>query len=159
MANPPQLEFRRLNHGWNAEPNAPSPKVDASANEVSLRFEFNHMQFPRFEPEGFGVLTFPGCTRWRLGSTNDEGWYRGQCRYSGLAPAWGEFYEIVGDDPARDLPIDWRVLEADRPDARHFLFYLRDETFECMARDWLLSSQVASTPDGALNPHPSSTPR
>ena len=60
----------------------------------------------------------------------------GQCRYAGKAPAWGEFYEILGDDPARDSPDDWRVVGPDRPTLRHFLFYLRDETFECMANDW-----------------------
>ncbi|MBU3972721.1 MAG: hypothetical protein KKE42_02845, partial [Alphaproteobacteria bacterium] len=82
------------------------------------------------------VLTFAGCTRWRLGLTNDHGWFGGQCRYSGIAPAWGEFYEIVDDDPVRDAPDDWRVEGSDKPSGRHFLFYLRDETFECMADDW-----------------------
>jgi hypothetical protein len=33
-------------------------------------------------------LTFTGARQWRLGPTNDEGWYRGQCRYVGIAPKW-----------------------------------------------------------------------
>ncbi len=68
--------------------------------------------------------------------TNDEGWYRGQCRYTGIAPAWGEFYDVRCKDPLRDLPDDWHRLADDTDQARHFLFYLRDETFECLAMDW-----------------------
>jgi hypothetical protein len=29
-----------------------------------------------------------------LGRTNDEGWYLGQCRFSKVAPTWGEFYHV-----------------------------------------------------------------
>lgn len=71
-----------------------------------------------------------------MGDTNDEGWYRGQCRYSRIAPAWGEFYEIEGPDPLRDVPSDWHMLSPIVERTRHFLFYFRDETFECLAADW-----------------------
>jgi hypothetical protein len=57
--------------------------------------------------------------RYRLGNTNDEGWYRGQCRFSKLAPAWGEFYEVEGDPLMDKAPDDWVQLSAprkDRPD-------------------------------------------
>ncbi len=75
-----------------------------------------------------GRLRFGGCARWRLGPTNDHGWYAGQCRYSCLAPAWGEFYEIKGADDLRLHPSDWHIPP--------MLFYLRDHTFECLAEDW-----------------------
>ena len=35
-------------------------------------------------------------------------------------------------------PNDWHIVGDARPLARHFLFYLRDETFECEADDWVL---------------------
>jgi hypothetical protein len=34
-------------------------------------------------------------------------------------------------------PSDWKVLRNGPPASRHFLFYFRDETFECMAADWV----------------------
>ena len=46
-----------------------------------------------------GELTFRNSARWRMGPTNDEGWYRGDCRYSRDAPGWGQFYLVSGDDP------------------------------------------------------------
>ena len=100
---------------------------------VVLRFRLNPWAFKAHQLQ-VGTLSFPNCRAWRLGPTNDEGWYMGQCRYSHLAPAWGEFYEIVGEDDLRDAPDDWSRMAG--TGNRHFLFYFRDETFECIASDW-----------------------
>ena len=74
--------FRKLNEGWNAEPNAPDPEVTVCGDDVLLSFVLNPFQFPQFAEEQRGLLRFNGCQRYRLGPTNDEGWYRGQCRTS-----------------------------------------------------------------------------
>jgi hypothetical protein len=127
---PTSPSFTQLNHGWNAEPNAPEPRVEQRGNDLLLHFLVNSFAFPRFKEHDRGILRFVGCTRYRLGPTNDEGWYRGQCRYGKFAPRWGEFYEISGDDAPRDQPDDWRIVGTRTDPARHFLFYLRDQTFE-----------------------------
>ncbi len=62
-----------------------------------LTFYLNPYVFPRFKLGDCGELTFPGCWRYRLGETNDEGWWRKQCRFSSIAPEWGEFNEVTGD--------------------------------------------------------------
>jgi hypothetical protein len=129
------LTFAQLNHGWNAEPNSPVPIVECDGTTVRLSFFLNPFQFEAGGEE-VAQLTFTGARHWRLGPTNDEGWRRGQCRYAGIAPAWGEFYEIVGDDPIRSAPLDWMRTITGGWDGRHFLFYLRDETFECIAHAW-----------------------
>jgi hypothetical protein len=131
-------QFRQLNDGWNAEPNAPDPMVQADGDEVVLAVLANPYQFPRFADHQRLRLRFKNARKYRLGPTNGEGWYRGQCRFSGDAPAWGEFYEVSGDLKLDRCPNDWHVLEITRPPGRHFLFYLRDETFECEADDWTL---------------------
>lgn len=125
--------FQQLNRGWNAEPNAPSPNVEVAGQDILLRFSLNPFQYPEFKEYDVGVLRFRGCSRYRLGETNDEGWYLGQCRYSKVAPAWGEFYEVIGPDEVADQPNDW-VKVANAPPGRHFLF----DTFECFAADWLI---------------------
>lgn len=129
--------FRKLNDGWNAEPNAPAETVAVDGDMVHLEFDMNPFQFKSFAPGDRGRLTFFGCSRYRLGSTNDEGWYRGQCRFSSMAPAWGEFYEIAGD-LFDERVRGWTVLQS-APESQHdrrFLFYLRDKTFECDAQNW-----------------------
>jgi hypothetical protein len=126
--------FLQLNLGWNAEPNAPDPQVEVLGQDIVLRFYVNPFQFEEFEEDDVGFLRFSNCVRFRLGSTNDEGWYGGQCRFSKIAPAWGEFYEIAGDDMSTIGPTDWHAVSTKSTGGlHHFLFYFRDNTFECVA--------------------------
>ncbi|OAP44270.1 hypothetical protein ATC00_19290 [Sinorhizobium americanum] len=135
MASP---TFVHLNLNWNAEPNAPDPEVCTSGSTIKLRFRLNSWK-PGDSHRNFGFLTFKGCRKWRLGPTNDEGWFLGQCRYSKQAPGWGEFYELKGDDPLRNAPDDWQVAPCPSDGERHYLFYLREETFESFANEWAFS--------------------
>jgi hypothetical protein len=131
--------FLRLNRDWNAEPNAPDPRVRVEGADVVLDFVANHQRYRQFAEEQRIRLRFRSATRYRLGPTNDEGWYGGQCRFSRIAPAWGEFYEVAGDLKLEWCPEGWVFLEEPTVEGRrHFLFYLRDETFECTAKDWVL---------------------
>ena len=128
--------FRQLNEGWNAEPNAPEPKVAVDGRDVVVSFLMNPFHFPQFSADDVGKLRFVSCQRYRLGSTNDEGWLRGQCRFSKIAPRWGEFYEVAGDLRLAECPDDWIDLSNSNEPTRHFLFYFRDGTFECDASGW-----------------------
>jgi len=126
--------FIKLNDDWNADPNAPVPFVVRSGDDVILEFHLNSFQFKRFQEGDRGRLVFRNCWRYRMGVTNDEGWYLGQCRFSNVAPAWGEFYEVRGDLRLESSPNDWIVVGPERHSRdKHFLFYLRDQTFECDA--------------------------
>jgi hypothetical protein len=125
--------FRKLNADWNAEPNAPDPRIHVEGSTLVLSFQMNYMLWARFSQDDVGVLRFHDCWRYRLGSTNDEGWYMGQCRFSKLAPEWGEFYEVTGDLRLRELRDKWTQLAPISDGAHHYLFYLKDETFECDA--------------------------
>ena len=143
--------FRHLNEGWNAEPNSPEPKVQIAGGEVLVTFLMNPFKFKEFTPEDIGRLRFSSCHRYRLGPTNDEGWYRGQCRFSKLAPQWGEFYEVAGDLRLSECPKDWVEIGPAADNSRHFLFYFRDQTFECDAVDWsfeLLKTDLGAAPNG-----------
>lgn len=127
------MNFIQLNDGWNAEPNAPHSRVIVRDSGLTLEFDVNAFIYEGFKEGERARLVFGDCSRFRFGPTNDEGWYLGQCRFSKLAPDWGEFYEVV-DDTLDDLMNDWRPLTGDG--SRHFLFYLRDATFECKATSW-----------------------
>jgi hypothetical protein len=130
--------FRQLNADWNADPNSPEPQVAVDGRDVVVSFGVNALVFPDFAAEDVGRLRFHSCSRYRLGSTNDEGWYRGQCRFSKTAPRWGEFYEVSGDLRLSECPADWVEVSTPSGSSRHFLFYFRDETYECDASDWSL---------------------
>ncbi len=138
----PSPTFLHLNENWNADPNAPNQKVTISGSTVRLTFFLNSWAYEAEEGEK-GCITLERCSLWRLGMTNDEGWYAGQCRYSKVAPDWGEFYELLGEDEHRLQPVDWQKLSPLKPEHRHFLFYLRDDTFECFAAEWRFERFIA----------------
>jgi hypothetical protein len=129
--------FARLSVDWNAEPNAPHPTVRVEGSTLRLAFAVNPFVFP-FEQGARAEITFADCWRYRLGSPNDEGWYAGQCRFGRTASTWGEFYELTGELHA-DRVADWKILRPEPRGSRHFLFYLRDDTFECDAADWRIA--------------------
>jgi hypothetical protein len=75
-----------INDGWNAEPNAPAPVITRSGDDVVLEFDLNPFRFKQFSEGERGRLIFRRCWRYRLGGTNDEGRYLGQCRFSKILP-------------------------------------------------------------------------
>ena len=130
-------KFTQLNHGWNAEPNAPHIDVDVDGTMLTLSFLANPWQFPEFVDGQIIRLRFADVWRYAIGDVNHEGWYRGQCRFSKLAPRWGEFYEVSGDLRLNQFDAEWHVVsELPSNNLRHFLFYFRDENFECDAGSW-----------------------
>jgi hypothetical protein len=130
--------FVQLNHGWNADPNSPAPEVTVVGRDVVVTFFVNAFQFPEFTEGTKATIRFKSCQRYRIGTTNDEGWYMGKCRFSKLAPRWGEFYQLAGDPDLLLAPNDWLVVQPETGSGttEHYLFYFRDETFECVARSW-----------------------
>ncbi|WP_270726053.1 hypothetical protein [Shimia sp. Alg240-R146] len=85
------------------------------------------------------TVCFKGCKRYRVTPVNDHGWYDGQCRFSGLAPSWGEFYEISGNTRDDMDPTPWITMAGSG--TRHFHFYLRDEALEVKAQDWSMETK------------------
>lgn len=130
---PEHLDFVQLNDDWNAEPNAPQPRGSWHNGVYELDF---YLAENLVEPlEAKGRVIFTACAAWRWEMTNDHGWYAGQGLYARQSPTWGEFYEVLGDDPE----ISDRSWEGDLEEGRakrHFVFYFRDNAFECFADDW-----------------------
>jgi hypothetical protein len=128
--------FRKLNDGWDAEPNVPEPHVWFNDVVSTLTFFLSPYSQTDVRQYDRGEISFPNCWRYRLGAPNNEGWYRGQCRFRCLAPDWGDFYE-VGGDLLDNGAKDWVLLKSTPSEpAHHYLFYFKDETFECDASDW-----------------------
>ena len=91
--------FIKINDRRNAEPNAPAPIITRTGDDVVLEFDLNPFQFKQFSEGDRGRLIFRRCWRYRLDGTNDE-------RFSKIAPAWGEFYEVLGDLKLESAPHD-----------------------------------------------------
>ncbi len=123
-----KYNFIKLNHGWNADPNVTITDIHVVEDKVILSFENAN--------EELVWLLFPQCWRYRLGGPNDEGWYKGQGRFSTNSHKWGEFYEVEGNLKETEVS-DWKQGPSRNIiDSRHYLFYMRDSAFECDASNW-----------------------
>jgi len=133
------MKHYKINKDWNAQPNVPLPKVKVFGNAVQLEFVLNHYLYKKFKQGQKGLLKFKDCYMYRLGAVNDHGFYLGQFRYGPDEMPWGEFYELTESDWKENFPQDRVVVDEtleDRKDLKHYLFFFRDETFECIAREF-----------------------
>ena len=131
-----RTRFYQLNHGWNADPNMPIPWADPDCDDLVLGFHLNSFIYETFELWDKGHIRFHSCPRYRFSDVNDEGWYRGQCRFSKIAPNWDEFYEVKGDFMEDEVHAVWNFQASSLGPQRNFIFYLGDSAFECSAHDW-----------------------
>jgi len=136
--------FYRLNQDWNAEPYTPNPEISIDGRDLLLRFTVSAAQYPEFQEGEIGLLRFVNCHCYRLGPPNDNDWYEGNCRFSRLAPEWGEFYLVVGDAALLKAPQDWQTLTSPSAVNRHYLFYFRDNTFEIIADACSIESSTSN---------------
>ncbi|KLN60456.1 hypothetical protein WH96_12065 [Kiloniella spongiae] len=129
-------EFVKLNQGWNAEPNTPIPQVKLIKSNLELHFFLNPYQFENYNEGDKGCIEFSNCSRFRFTDINDEAWYKGECRFSKLAPSWGEFYLVQRNFKEQENATPWQHHAQKDTTLDNFLFYFRDSTFECSAKSW-----------------------
>ena len=114
-------------------------RLEQSGDELVARMKPNPYIYRQYEKIPEITVRFKNCSDYRVTSVNDEGWYLGECRFSGLAPKWGEFYEVLGNTRDNINSTPW--IKMGGVGMRHFHFYLKDESLEIKAQDWVLKSE------------------
>ncbi len=132
------MRYIKLNKNWNAEPNTPEPSLSKTENDIKLTFALNPFIFPHIDENDKGALEFVNVYAYRLGPPNNEGYLQRQFRYKNDQLPWGEFYELIDSNWKIDFPEDEIILNdsVSKNKLRHFIFFLRDETFECLATNY-----------------------
>jgi hypothetical protein len=132
------MKYIKLNKNWNAQPNVPQPYVTKTDEGIDLTFFLNPLLFQHIDEDDKGTLKFLDVYAYRLGATGEEGYNRGEFRYKNAQLPWGEFYELLGSNWKNDFPDDKQIIneKANKSKLRHFIFFLKEETFECLAIDY-----------------------
>ena len=131
------MTFEQINKDWNAEPNAPEVEISVVGNDVIVEFFLNAFLFETYNEGDKAILTFRDCSQYRYGSPNEEGFYiHNQSRYKQFGVKWGEFYVIHDSDWKSNFPNPIEVSSQPLDELKHFLFYFRDGTFECIAKSY-----------------------
>ncbi len=130
------MNYERLNLDWNAEPNAPEPKLIVENRNVIIQFYLNSILYDKFSEDELGKLTFTNCQKYDINNMNDEGYYSGKYRYKEEDLPWGEFYKIITS--TNDFPKNSNLIEvnSDLKNLNHYVFFFRDNTFECLAEGY-----------------------
>ncbi|WP_448138472.1 hypothetical protein [Sphingobacterium siyangense] len=129
------IDFIQLSKNWNAHPVSPEVNLQIVGKNLIMEIYLNHYMFDSFVEGDKARITFENSYKYSLNSCNDEGYYYGQYRINWKQLEWGEFYEIIsGLD--RKLPKPIVQLSDDSDNKRHFLFFFKDETFECLADNY-----------------------
>ena len=131
------MEATKLTMDWNAEPNAPEVLLSVNGNTIILDFYVNYFLFHKFKEDAKAIITFKNCHKYSFNSMNDEGYYQGHYRYKYTDLPWGEFYKLNSNWQI-DFPDEHIVLSpvADLINLNHYLFFFRDNTFECVAESY-----------------------
>lgn len=131
-----EMTFEQLNIGWNAEPNAPELQIKVVDTDVVIEFYLNAYLYTQFREGDKARIVFHDCLQYRYGHPNDEGFYSyGQSRFKKYGVKWGEFYRVQNSDWEKKFPDPITVSET-KAERNHYLFYFRDETFECIAASY-----------------------
>lgn len=130
------MEHIKLNDNWNANPNDPDPIIEVRGTDLYLEFYLNPFIYSHINEGQRGLLIFKDCNIYRLGSPNDHGFYLKQFRYGPDEIEWGEFYELANSDWQINFPDDKIIIGENISNSshlKHYLFFFRDNTFECIA--------------------------
>lgn len=131
-----KITFEQLNINWNAEPNAPELNITIDNTNVIIEFYINTFAYEGFSESQKAKITFYNCYQYRIGPPNDEGFYcYDQSRYKKYGVKWGEFYLVHNSDWKDNFPNPINV-GGSKDELNHYLFYFKDETFECIASSY-----------------------
>ena len=131
------IDFDKITNNWNADPNDPQVNIKLEKDSLLLTFGLNYFQYNNFKAENKLQITFKNCSKYSLNNCNDECYYNLQYRISPYDLPWGEFYEIISGI-SRDFPEAINIYKNNNLNLRHFIFFFKDNTFECLAEEYHL---------------------
>jgi hypothetical protein len=132
-----KIDYIQITKDWNADPVSPEIELKVDGIDLIMEIYLNHFQFDKYQEGDKVKIRFKNCAEYSLNTCNDEGFYYGQYRIKPTELELGEFYEIKsGLD--RKLPNPIKKIQNDNSNRKHFIFFFKDETFECLASDYYL---------------------
>jgi hypothetical protein len=130
--------YIKLNLDFDVEPNAPSPKISTNGSSLNLSFLLNPFLWDNVEDDEQADLLFHDIQKYRLGRPGSDN-FRDYRYYDAGIDNYG-FYQINNSNWKKDFPIDEKIISEESIDTKgefkHYVFFFRDNTFECIAKDF-----------------------
>lgn len=142
-----QIDYVQITTDWNAHPVSPEIQLQIKGSNLLMSIFVNACVFEGFKDGDKANVLFRNCSKYSLNRCNDEGYYYRQYRTNQSELPWGEFYEIKAG-LNRDFPEPVVQLKVDTSNKRHFIFFFKDEIFECLTDDYEIefSLSISNSP-------------
>nr|WP_299382190.1 hypothetical protein [Allomuricauda sp.] len=130
--------YVKLNFDFDAEPNAPSPDISINDSTLILKFLLNPFLWDNVEDDEQAELHFYDVLKYRLGGPGSDNF--SDFRYYDEGIDNYGFYHLKNSYWTKDFPLDEKVV-SEEPNSengvfKHYVFFFRDNTFECIAEDF-----------------------
>ena len=164
------MEFVAIDLGVQPSPSAYDQMIIEGMGAMHVLFDAISTKKDRdgrYEDRGIAAVKCVGCAMTKYGCPNDEGrpehplWTHGlsKCEASIVEVRGSPWLDEVREQMAQSARRIWgnrpggvpRAPESGRkgPYARHFVFLFREQTFECIAQDLVVSLHSGSWPTAA----------
>lgn len=132
------MKIQKLNKNWSAEPSVPLETIKRTDDGIEVNFLLNSLPYEYIEEGEKGKLEFYDVYAYRKTASNLEEISKRKIPLKVDQIPLGDFYELLDSKWKTDFPTDKIVVDESKKTSklRHFLFFLKDSTFECLASDY-----------------------
>lgn len=138
------MKIQKLNKNWSAEPSVLLESIKRTDDGIEVNFVLNSLPYEYIEEGEKGKLEFYDVYAYRNGPSNSEEISKRKIPLKVDQIANGDFYELLDSKWKTDFPTDKIIVDETKKTSklRHFLFFLKDSTFECLASDYSYSYNI-----------------
>ena len=130
--------LKKINTNYGSDPNIAEPTLRLDENNLKLVFPLNYMLFD-FKEGQKATIEFKNVTAFRCGTPNDEGFDLNDNKVWNREDIgkidWHSFYEVTGA-PKEYLDSFYKIDDQDFSDLKHYVFFMKEGTFECLAKSY-----------------------
>lgn len=132
------MKIQKLNKNWSSEPSIPLESIERTDDGIEVNFVLNSLPYEYIEEGEKGKLEFYNVYAYRKAASNSEEISKRKIPLKVDQIPLGDFYELLDSKWKTDFPTDKIIVDETKKTSklRHFIFFLKDATFECLASDY-----------------------
>jgi hypothetical protein len=132
------MKFKKLNKNWAADLNAPHESIIQNEDGIEVDFLLNSFPYEHIDDGEKGKIAFYDVFAYRNVASIAEEISKRQIPFKVEQIPFGDLFELLDSKWKTDFPEDKIIVDETKKSSklRHFLFFLKDATFECLAVDY-----------------------
>lgn len=132
------MKVIQLNKNWKSDSNAPKENIIQNENGIEVEFLLDSFNYEHIDQGEKGKIEFYEVYAYRNVSSIAEEISKRKIPIKVDQIPLGDLYELLDSKWKTDFPEDKIIVDESKKTSklRHFLFFLKDTTIECLASDY-----------------------